>query len=356
MKRTLILEDGTIFTGKGIGSNKEVICEIVFNTSMGGYIETITDPTYIKKAVVMTYPLIGNYGFMEEDSQSYKPWTEAIIAREICEHDNNFRSQGKLEEYLNKHDIPALYDIDTRTLTKHLRDKGTMLGMITSDDNIDIDKALNKIKSYTIDNCIQTVSTKDTKVYNESGKYNVAVLDFGVKKSIIDALVKRNCKVTLYPYNTQADTIINSSCDGLVLSNGPDNPSDYEQILPQIKKLYEANIPILAICVGHQILAAAAVGVKTVKLKYGHIGEGQSVKDLETGKIYVTSQNHNYTIDKDSIDTNVAKINYININDNTVEGLKYIDKKIISVQFRPDACPGPEETTYLFDEFISNLI
>lgn len=354
MKRTLILEDGTTFVGKSTASNKEVVCQIVFNTSMGGYIETLTDPTYVQKAVVMTYPLIGNYGFMEEDSQSEKPWAEALIAREICEHDNNFRSQGKLENYLSKYDIPVLYDIDTRALTKHLRDKGTMLGLITTDESIDIDKALAKIKSHYINNCIEIVSSKNTKTYNENGKYNIAVLDFGIKKGIIDSLIKRNCKVTLYPWNTQADVIINSNPDGIILSNGPDNPNDYTSIITEIKKIYQTDIPILAICLGHQILAIAN-DAKITKLKYGHIGEGQSVKNLETGKIYVTSQNHNYTVDKNSINPNIAKVNYININDNTVEGLKYINKKIISVQFRPDACPGPEETKYLFDEFISNL-
>ncbi len=354
MKRTLILEDGTTFIGKSIASNKDVVCQIVFNTSMGGYIETITDPTYVNKAVVMTYPLIGNYGFMEEDSQSKKPWAEALIAREICEHDSNFRSQGKLENYLNKHDIPVLYDIDTRALTKHLRDKGTMLALITTDENITTDKALDKIKAYHKDNSIDIVSSKNIKTYNENGKYNISVLDFGIKNSVINSLIKRDCKITLYPWNTKAETIINSNPDGIILSNGPDNPNDYINVIDEVKKLYQTNIPIFAICLGHQILAIAN-GAKAVKLKYGHIGEGQSVKDLETGKIYVTSQNHNYTLDKDSINSDIAEVNYININDDTVEGLKYKNKKIISVQFRPDACPGPEETNYLFDEFVSNL-
>lgn len=355
MNRILILEDGTVFRGRGLGSNREVVCEVVFNTSMAGYIETITDPSCVNQAIVMTYPLIGSYGFMEEDSESEKPWIGALIAREICEHDSNFRSQGKLEEYLNKHDIPVLYDIDTRALTKLLRDKGTMTGLITVDNNIDITEAMKKIKSYKIDNHVKIVSTNSIIKYGENGKHNVAILDFGVKKGVINALLKRNCNVTLYPWNTPADTILNNNPDGIILSNGPGNPKDCASILVDIKKIYDSQIPIFAICLGHQILAIAN-GADIVKLKYGHTGDNHPVKDLENGKIYVTSQNHSYVMDESTINSDIAKVSYINVNDKTVEGIDYINKNIISVQFRPDACPGPEDTEYLFDEFISNMI
>lgn len=354
MKRTLILEDGTIFQGKSLGSDKEVICEIVFNTAMAGYIEAITDPSCVKQGIVMTYPLIGNYGFMEEDSQSEKPWLEALIVREICEHDNNFRSQGKLTEYLNKYDVPVLYDIDTRALTKILRDKGTMFGLLTTDENIDINTAIEKIKSYNVSNHVELVSRKYIKNYGKNTKYNVSILDFGVKQGIIDALIKRNCHVTVYPWTTPADIILDTNPDGIILSNGPGNPKDCNKIIPEIKKLYETETPILAICLGHQLLALAT-GADTIKLKYGHIGDNHSVKSLDDGRIYVTSQSHGYVVDECTIDSKIARVNYININDKTVEGIEYFNKNILSVQFRPEACPGPEDTEFIFDKFISGM-
>ncbi len=354
MDRMLVLEDGTVFYGKGLGSNKEVICEVIFNTSMAGYIETMTDPSCIMQAVVMTYPLIGNYGFMEEDSQAEKPWVSALIVREICNHDSNFRSEGKLEEYFNKYDIPVVYDIDTRALTKILRDKGTMRGLITTDKNIDINIAINKIKNYDISKHMEFVSTKEIKHHGKDNKYNVALIDFGVKKGIIDCLLKRDCNVTVYPYNTSSDTILNTNPDGIILSSGGGNPKEYTEVIKEVKELYDTDTPIFAICLGHQLLALSN-NFDVTKLKYGHVGDAHSIKDLKSGKIYVTSQSHSYVVNEETIDNNIAEVNYINVNDKTIEGLNYIGKNIISVQFRPDGCPGPEETEYLFDEFISNM-
>lgn len=356
MKRTLILEDGTVFEGTAMGSSKEeVICEIVFTTGMGGYIETLTDPSFVKQAVVMTYPLMGNYGVMEEDNESEHPWVSAFITREICEHENNFRSKGKLNDYLLKYDIPALVGIDTRALTKILREKGTMMGLITTEENIDVDKAVAKIKAAGVPHDhVSTVSRKEVEKFGKDGKYNVALLDYGTKKSIIESLVKRGCNVTVYPYNTPAEEIIKANPDGIMLSNGPGNPEDCPVAIEELKKISQTSIPIFGICLGHQLLALAN-GATTTKLKYGHRGENHSVKDLDENKIYVTSQNHGYMINAETLNPEVAVVSHINVNDKTVEGIRYIGKKAFSVQFHPEACPGPKDTEYLFDKFIENM-
>lgn len=356
MKRTLILEDGTVFEGIGLGSEKkEVISEIVFTTGMGGYIETLTDPSFVKQAVVMTYPLMGNYGVMEEDNESEHPWVSAFIAREICEHENNFRSKGKLNDYLIKYDIPALVGIDTRALTKILREKGTMMGLITTEENVDVNKAIEKIKAAGIPHDhVSTVSRKNITKHGENGKYNVALLDYGTKNSIIESLVKRGCNVTVYPYDTAAEEIIKNNPDGIMLSNGPGNPEDCDISIKELKKLFNTDIPIFAICLGHQLLALAN-GATTTKLKYGHRGENHPVKDLDENKIYVTSQNHGYMVDTKSLNPELAVVSHINVNDNTVEGIRYLTKKAFSVQFHPEACPGPKDTEYLFDKFIENM-
>jgi len=353
MKRALILEDGTVFQGEGLGPDKEVICEIVFNTSMTGYIEIMTDPSYAMQAVVMTYPLIGNYGFMDIDNESEKPWVEALISREICEHENNFRSEGNLEKYLNKYNIPALYDIDTRALTKILREKGTMRGLITTDVTIDVQAAIEKIKKTKLpNNHVEVVSRKSITQYGDGRKYNVALLDYGTKDNIINSLVKRGCNVTVYPWDTPAETILDTNPDGIMLSNGPGDPEDCAKILPEIKKMFDTETPIFAICLGHQLLALAN-GATTSKLKYGHRGANHPVKDLDEGRIYVTAQNHGYRVEAETMDPSIGVISHINVNDKTVEGIRYIDKNVFSVQFHPEACPGPQDTAYLFDKFIS---
>lgn len=350
MKAFLILEDGTVFTGTSIGSEKEIISEIVFNTSMTGYLEVLTDPSYAGQAVVMTYPLIGNYGVCYEDMESDKPWPDGLIVRELSRMPSNFRSDVSIQQFLIAHDIPGIAGIDTRALTKILREKGTMNGMITTNDSYHPDEVIEKIKSYSTNGVIEKVSCKD-KSYLNGEQYKVALLDYGAKRNIAKSLNQRGCEVTVYPAFTAAEEIINSNPDGIMLSNGPGDPKDCNSIIEEVKKLYDTNIPIFAICLGHQLMALAT-GADTHKMKYGHRGANHPVKNLHTGKVYISTQNHGYVVDKETIDTDIAEIKFINVNDDSVEGLNYKNKKIFTVQFHPEACAGPQDTGFLFDEFI----
>lgn len=360
MKAFLILEDGTIFTGTHIGSNKEVISEIVFNTSMTGYLEVLTDPSYAGQAVVMTYPLIGNYGVCYEDMESLKAWPDGYIVREIARKPSNFRSEDSIENFLEKNDIPGIAGVDTRALTKILREKGTMNGMITTDENYDLDKVIERIKAYTVTGVVEKVSCKEKKFYkpgdlgtyagNENG-LKIGVLDVGSKNNIVRCLLKRGCEVTVYPALTAAEEMIKSNPDGIMITNGPGDPAECVSIIEEIKKLYDSNIPIFAICLGHQLMALAN-GAKTHKMKYGHRGANHPVKDLSTNRVYISSQNHGYVVDDASLDPKVAETSFINVNDSTVEGLHYLGKNIFTVQFHPEACAGPQDSEFLFDEFI----
>ena len=318
MKAFLILEDGTVFTGTSIGSTKDMISEIVFNTSMTGYLEVLTDPSYAGQAVVMTYPLIGNYG-ITPDMESRKAWPDGYIVRELSRMPSNFRCEGTLQDFLKEQDIPGIAGIDTRALTKILREKGTMNGMITT---------------------------------NNGPK--VALMDFGAKKNIAKSLNERGCEVTVYPAGTKAEEIIAANPDGIMLSNGPGDPETCVSIIEEIKKLYNTDIPIFAICLGHQLMALAN-GAKTYKLKYGHRGGNHPVKDLTNNRVYISSQNHGYAVDGTTIDPAIAKEAFINVNDGTNEGLAYEGKNIFTVQFHPEACPGPQDSGYLFDRFMDMM-
>ena len=353
MKAFLILEDGTVFSGQSIGSTREVISEIVFNTSMTGYLEVLTDPSYAGQAVVMTYPLIGNYGICYEDMESERPWPDGYIVRELSRIPSNFRSQGTIQEFLTKHDIPGIAGIDTRALTKILREKGTMNGMITTNENYNLDEVLPKLKVYTTGKVVEKVTCKEKYVLEGDGP-KVALMDFGAKRNIARNLNKRGCQVTVYPALTSAEEILADHPDGIMLSNGPGDPKECTSIIKEIKKLYDSEVPIFAICLGHQLMALAN-GADTYKMKYGHRGGNHPVKDLKTGRVYISSQNHGYVVNTDTLDPSVAVPAFTNVNDGTNEGLAYTGKNIFTVQFHPEACPGPQDSGYLFDRFMNMM-
>lgn len=350
MKAYLILEDGTVFEGTSIGSSREVISEIVFNTSMTGYLEVLTDPSYAGQAVVMTYPLIGNYGICREDMESRQAWPDGYIVRELSRIPSNFRSGDTIDHFLKEQDIPGISGIDTRALTKILREKGTMNGMITTNGDYDLEEVKEKIRQYTVKGVVLKTSVKKPYVLPGDGK-KVALLDCGAKDNIARYLNKRGCEVTVYPADTPAEEILKTNPDGIMLSNGPGDPAENVGIIEEVRKLYESSVPIFAICLGHQLMALAT-GAKTYKLKYGHRGGNHPVKDLETGRVYITSQNHGYAVDEESLDPSVAVPAFVNVNDKTNEGLKYVGKNIFTVQYHPEACPGPLDSGYLFDRFM----
>lgn len=397
MKAFLILEDGTVFTGTSFGAAKEVISEIVFNTSMAGYPEVLTDPSYAGQAVCMTYPLIGNYGVCLEDMESVRPWPDALIVRETCHVPSNFRSDESLDAFMKKYDIPGIAGIDTRALTKLLREIGTMNGMITTDEHYDLQIILPQLKKYTCGKVVEKVTCKEkytvpgAKDLSENGpisghaffdsneyeKYQdgdksckekrpslvrdlngqglkIGLLDVGLKENIVRSLSMRGCDVTVYPAWTPAAEILADQPDGIMISNGPGDPKECTSIIAEVRKLYESNVPIFAICLGHQLMALAT-GSDTFKLKYGHRGGNHPVKDLTTGRVYISSQNHGYAVDESSVNPAIAEPLFVNVNDGTNEGLIYKGKNIFTVQFHPEACPGPQDSGFLFDRFIENI-
>ncbi len=353
MKAFLILEDGHVFTGRSIGSTREAVSEIVFNTSMTGYLEVLTDPSYAGQAVVMTYPLIGNYGICYEDMESERPWVDGFIVRELSRMPSNFRCEDTIQNFLEKNDIPGICGIDTRALTKILRESGTMNGMITTNENYDMDEVMKKLKAYSTGDEVSKVTCREKTVLPGDG-YKVALLDLGAKRNIARSLNERGCEVTIYPSFTTAEEIIAANPDGIMLSNGPGDPKACVQVIKEIRKLYETDIPIFAICLGHQLMALAT-GADTFKLKYGHRGGNHPVKDMETGRVYISSQNHGYAVNPESLDPKVAVPAFTNVNDGTNEGLKYVGKNIFTVQYHPEACPGPQDSSYLFDRFLKMM-
>lgn len=357
MKAFLILEDGTIFTGTHIGASKEIVSEIVFNTSMTGYLEVLTDPSYAGQAVCMTYPLIGNYGICLKDMESEKAWPDGFIVRELSRTASNFRKDITIQEFLEKHDIPGIAGIDTRALTKILREKGTMNGMITTDVNYNLTSVLPRLKTYTTGKAVEKVTCSHKyKIESKTGSTGkkVALLDLGAKRNIARSLAERGCDVTVYPAFTKAEEILADGPDGIMLSNGPGDPKECNSIIEEIRKLYDSDIAIFAICLGHQLMALAT-GADTFKMKYGHRGGNHPVKDLQTGRVYISSQNHGYVVDTDKMDENVAVPAFVNVNDGTNEGLSYTGKNIFTVQFHPEACPGPQDSGFLFDRFIKMM-
>lgn len=375
MKAFLILEDGTVFEGRGIGADREVISEIVFNTSMTGYLEVLTDPSYAGQAVVMTYPLIGNYGVCYSDMESVKVWPDGYIVREIAGTYSNFRSRTGIEDLLKQYDIPGICGIDTRALTRILRERGTMNGMITRRADYNPEEVIRALKEYRVTKVVEKVTCGQKYVLkseefiptdleralgtkqpdkDSARRYKVALMDFGTKRNIGHSLVKRGCEVTVYPAGTKAEEILADRPDGIMLSNGPGDPAECTDIIREIKTLYDSGVPIFAICLGHQLMALAN-GFRTSKMKYGHRGANHPVKDLTTGRVYLSSQNHGYMVTEESVDPAVAEVSFINANDKTVEGLRYKNKKVFTVQFHPEACAGPQDTGFLFDRFITMM-
>ena len=346
MKAYLILEDGTVFAGTSIGST-------VFNTSMTGYLEVLTDPSYAGQAVVMTYPLIGNYGICRADMESAKPWPDGYIVRELSRIPSNFRSEDTIQNFLKIHDIPGICGIDTRALTKILREKGTMNGMITTTEYADLTLPIRRMKEYQVTGVVLKTTTKEKYVLDGPGK-RVALMDYGAKRNIARSLNERGCQVTVYPADTPAEAVLADKPDGIMLSNGPGDPQENIQIIEEVKKLYQSDVPIFAICLGHQLMALAN-GMRTYKLKYGHRGGNHPVKDLETGRVYISSQNHGYVVDTANLNPSVAVPAFVNVNDGTNEGLKYTGKNIFTVQYHPEACPGPQDSSYLFDRFLKMM-
>ena len=385
------MEDGTVFEGTHIGAQREIISEIVFNTCMAGYLEVLTDPSYAGQAVCMTYPLIGNYGVCREDMESLRPWPDGFIVRELSRISSNFRCDMSLQQFLEENDMPGIAGVDTRALTKILREKGTMNGMITTREDFDPEEVLPRLKAYTTGRVVERVTCKekytvkpslsleengplsgaarfDSNFYEKGGRerkptlikmlngegLKVALLDFGAKDNIAHSLAGRGCQVTVWPAFTSAEEIIAAQPDGIMLSNGPGDPKECTSIIGEIRKLYDTEIPIFAICLGHQLMALAT-GADTYKMKYGHRGGNHPVKDLKTGRVYISSQNHGYVVDMDKLDPKVAVPAFVNVNDGTNEGLAYVNKNIFTVQYHPEACPGPQDSGYLFDRFIDMM-
>ena len=345
----LVLEDSTIYNGQAFGAEIDTVGEVVFNTGMTGYQEVLTDPSYYGQIVMMTYPLIGNYGVNWEDPESHRPQVKGFIVRELCEVPSNWRSEGSLNSYMKKHNIVGIQGIDTRSLTRKIRDHGTLRGVICRHEPTqeDIKKALEYVNEKPVD---KVTCEEKFSVQNSGPK--IAVIDFGLKASILSSLRKRKCHLIVYPANVKAEEILEDKVDGIMLTNGPGDPKDNENIIEEIKKLIGKK-PIFGICLGHQLMALAC-GADTQKLRYGHRGANHPVKDIEKDRIFITSQNHGYTIVEDTLPPDM-KISHRNWNDMTIEGIKYQTHDTFTVQFHPEASPGPKDTSYLFDEFINKL-
>ena len=351
MKAYLILADGSVYTGEAFGAERDAMMEVVFNTSMTGYTEVLTDPSYYGQGVVMTYPIEGNYGVNYADMESRRVWVKCFIVREYTALASNFRNEITLDHLLKEYGIPGISGVDARALTKKIRVNGTMGGYLTTNPNFNKDAIVAQLKDYKITDAVKSVTCSSARNYHGSGR-RVALLDVGAKDNIVESLHKRGLDVTVYPAETPAEEIIASRPDGIMLSNGPGDPTECVEVINNLKKLYETDIPIFGICLGHQLMALAT-GATTEKLKYGHRGANHPVKDLALGRVYITSQNHGYVVSK--INPEAAEISHINVNDGTVEGLRYKNKNIFTVQFHPEACPGPQDTEYLFDEFIDMM-
>ncbi len=400
----LLLADGTIFEGKVIGATGSTIGETVFTTGMTGYLETLTDPSYYGQLVTQTFPLIGNYGDIPEDYESRRSFVRGYIVRELCDKPSNFRCSGDLDSFLKAQGIIGICGIDTRALTKKLRESGVMNGMILSGksaQNLQPEKLLDKIKSYKITDAVKIVNIREGEVSptlqpasqsfatpsagdTPATPPHILLWDFGAKANIGRELEKRGCKVEVIPYDTSAEKILQLQPDGIMLSNGPGDPAENTGVIEEIRKLCEWNrncvippldggictsrssidcpvkpdndkkaIPIFGICLGHQMLALAR-GAKTSKLKYGHRGGNHPCKDTESGRVYITSQNHGYAVENTSLPA-FAKMSFFNVNDGTVEGIDYTDIPAFSVQFHPEACGGPHDTNFLFDKFLDKI-
>lgn len=348
-KRQLVLEDGTVFTGKAFGSEINTSGEVVFNTGMTGYQEIISDPSYCGQIVTMTYPLIGNYGINRDDFETIMPSIKGLVVKEHCVSPSNFRAEESIDSLLKFHEIPGISGIDTRKLTKLIRNHGTLRGMFT-DASANVEESIAELKAKALlTNQVERVSTVKPYVVPGRGK-RIVLVDFGMKHSILRELTKRDCHITVVPYNYTTASILRLKPDGVVLSNGPGNPKNVPEAIKVVAELVN-KLPIFGICLGHQLFALAC-GADTEKMKFGHRGTNQPVKDLERNKTYITSQNHGYSVKKDSLQNTELELTQIALNDGTVEGVKHKYLPAFSVQYHPESAPGPEDTNYLFDSFL----
>ena len=356
LKATLILANGAMFQGRSIGATADRVCEMVFNTSMTGYQEILTDPSYAGQGVVMSYPLIGNYGVNHWDNESSRPWVEAFVVRHLSPRGSNFRCEGELNDFLKDNSITGIEGVDTRALTKILRNQGSMNGMITCAEHFNVAEVLDKLRAYKVEGTVERVTRKEPEVFPAQGeqKYRVAMMDYGVKQNMINCLCRRGCEVTVFPASTPAETVLEGGFDGVMLSNGPGDPAENVDCIAQLKKLYESDLPMFGVCLGHQMLALAT-GARTGRLDYGHRGGNHPVRDIAEGRVFITSQNHGYMVLADSVHPEVAEISHINVNDNTVEGLRYKRPNCFTTQFHPEANAGPRDTEYLFERFIASM-
>ena len=345
-KAYLVLSDGTIYEGEAFGAPVEVTGELVFSTGVAGYIETLTDPSYYGQIVMQTFPLIGNYGIIEADFEG-ECRVKGYVVREWCRHPSNFRSQYDLDTFLKNHGVPGICGIDTRAVTQHIRDRGVMNAMIC----LQPPKSLDALRAYAITDAVKNVSTGTTEVFPALGdrKYRVTLIDYGAKANIERELQKRGCEVSMVPFDTPAEAILAARPDGVMLSNGPGDPAENVACIAEIRRLL-GKVPIFGICLGHQLTALAAGGA-TTKLKYGHRGANQPCRDLQTGHTYITSQNHGYAVVSERLP--VGTVRFVNANDQTCEGIDYPEYRAFTVQFHPEACAGPMDTSFLFDRFIA---
>jgi len=349
--KKLVLADGREFYGYGYGADRNAVCELVFNTSMVGYQEILSDPSYTGQIVVMTYPLIGNYGINDEDYEARSLTIGGMVVRECCETPSNFRYTKTLSEALEEHNIPCISGIDTRRLTRIIRNEGCQRAAI-------VDATMSQAEAVKLiaetpeqHNQVSQVSCKKRWFSRTAHhRFNVVAIDCGMKLNIVRSLNKRGCNVTIVPYNTSADNILSFNPDGLFISNGPGDPEDVPEVVETLKQL-RSKLPIFGICLGHQLIGLS-YGARTYKLKFGHRGGNHPVKNLETGKLEITSQNHNYAIDTESMKGTPLKVTHINLLDNTVEGMECKADRVFSVQYHPESAPGPQDSRYLFDKFI----
>ena len=352
--KKIVLENGQEFYGYGFGADKEAVNEIVFNTSMVGYQEIISDPSYTDQMVCMTYPLIGNYGVNDEDYETRVPTMGGLIVREYNDLPSNFRYTKTLSEVLDEYNIPGISGVDTRMITRIIRDEGSQKVIICNAD-VPYEEALKKVKEYVIPtDMVSRVSCKK-RWYSRTPnhKYDVVAIDCGIKLNIIRKLNEKGCNVTVVPYNITSEEILNMRPDGLFLSNGPGNPEDVQEVISVVREL-KGKLPIFGICLGHQMISLA-LGAKTFKMKFGHRGGNHPVKNLQTGKIEITSQNHSYAVDVNSLEGTPLKLTHKNLLDDTAEGVRYEENKLFSVQYHPESAPGPQDSSYLFDEFIAMM-